>query len=138
MLFFNVIAALGFVLSAGVHVASLLGISTPFAFALHGGVLVVWIPAIVTIQRAGFTGFGALKAAFAHCPLWMPVVAGLLFVYAQVTFFFVRLPRGEVLAEDTPPGALRGFSSMWMLFFAVAFGVLYSAWRKRRMAEPTR
>lgn len=126
-----VVAALGFALSAAVHVASLMGIVVPYAFCLHVGVFVVWLPAVLSARRGPgpSRGYYAVKAAFAGCPPWMLVAAGFLFVYALVNFFISDVPRGASSLSASPPRALRAFSGHWMMFYGVGFAMLYSARR---------
>jgi len=129
---FMILAALGFALSAAVHVASLMGVQTPYAFALHVGIFVVWFPAVLFVRRKAGTsrGLDALKVAFANCPPWMLVAIGFLFVYTLVNFFISPDPpreNGSLLGVS--PAGVRKFSGHWMLFYGAGFAILYSGRR---------
>src|SRR4051812_26489515 len=88
---FLCLAAGGFVLSLAVHLLAFAGIHFPgedFAMLLHGGVFVVWFPAIITLrQSAPAVPRGDLWKLIAKAPLWMRIAVGVLMVYAMVNFF---------------------------------------------------
>ena len=131
------LAALGFLASLATHLLALAGSLPPggnAVFGLHLGIFVLWIPGVLLGLRVNWVqrSRGAWRNVLAGCPTWMRYVTAGLFVYAIVNFF---LAFAEV---DARPGdddalssaVLRGFSGHWMLFYGVAFAVLYSVYRK--------
>jgi hypothetical protein len=140
---FRSYAAIGLLLSVASHIASWFGSKGPlgdFAFVLHIGVFVVWIPAVLVQLRLtdGVNRKDQWKAMLRGCPRWMRLTVSGLFLYALVNFIIfvviapVKAPRGTM-----PPSVVHGLSGYWMVFYAVAFAVMYSAvhvqdWRERR------
>ncbi|MBR8536025.1 hypothetical protein KDU71_10685 [Carboxylicivirga sediminis] len=97
---FFYMAALGLVLGLIVHVISLLGIyigdTVPYVWALHAGVFVVWLPAILTLkkhpelQQKGFKPnmtpkqfYGIL---FKSTPPAVVAISAFFFVYMAINF----------------------------------------------------
>jgi len=123
---FLILAGLGFILSLLVHLLAMFGVELPQeVFVLHGGIFVVWIPAVLV---SNFTHhhprhhFG-WKDSLHGCPRWMRIAVYGLFAYVFLNFFLF-------IAGIFGPNAsavIRGFSGHWMLFYAVAFATLYSA-----------
>lgn len=93
------LAAIGLFASAVVHVCALLGIQNPFgpyAWALHVGIFVIWLPAVIVSNRAtqdvSFKRKDFWTIALSGCPPWMSKMVKGLFVYALLNFglFMVR------------------------------------------------
>jgi hypothetical protein len=133
VLFFAALAALGLALSIISHVAALLGRQGPlgeYTFALHVGVFVVWLPAVLVSRHLapGLRRKGFWQAAFRGCPPWMRFMVYGLFVYGFLNFivFLTHVPpnRGPGFLS---PSTVRGFSGHWMIFYATAMAILYSA-----------
>jgi hypothetical protein len=91
------------VLGLIVHLLSILGFNIqdkiPFVFLLHVGVFVVWIPAILDLQKneelvayqqsrkkKGMNPFGVFRIVFRQTPTWLMVIAIGCFFYAIVNF----------------------------------------------------
>lgn len=129
------LSAAGLLASVVVHLCALAGVANPFgpyAWALHIGIFVVWLPAVLVMNRltanVAFKQNDLWKVALAGCPPWMRRMVYGFFIYAFVNFalFFAlstRLPKNRV------PQAmqLRGFSGHWMAFYAAAWALLYAA-----------
>jgi hypothetical protein len=70
------LAALGLVLSIIVHASAVIGVTSPLgsgAWALHGGIFVVWLPAVVVVHRSTQESKqrDSWKVALRGCPEWM-------------------------------------------------------------------
>ena len=131
--FFAVLAAVGLTLSILSHFAALLGLQGAlgdYAWVLHVGIFVVWVPAVLVSQRltADFARKDFWKAALRGSPPWMRYMVYGFFGYALLNFalFIMRAPlKGE--SGAMPPTVVRGFSGHWMAFYAAALAILYSA-----------
>ncbi len=139
------LAALGFFASLATHLLALAGGLPPggkSVFGLHVGIFVLWVPVVLLVLRIhrGWRSLGAWKNVPAGCPPWMRSLTVGLVAYAMVSFFIaftgVDAQRGGDKALS--PGVLRGFSGHWMLFYGVAFAVLYSVYRKPELLRRTR
>lgn len=118
------LAAIGLVLSIVVHASAIVGIRNPLgsaAWALHGGVFVVWLPVVIVGNRStrDVKQRDFWKTALRGCPAWMKRMTYVFGVYAIVNFvLFATLARQN---------ELMGASGHWMAFYSVALAVLYSA-----------
>ena len=131
------LAALGLVLSAIVHVISLLGMTSAFgqtSWILHIGIFVVWLPTIFVISKKGqdFKQMDFWRAAFRACPKWMIYMTYILFGYAIFNFIVFSasgFPGGGTTGSpgNAPTDVFRGFSGHWMAFYSAALAALYSA-----------
>ena len=133
---FSALAGIGLVLSLAVHVASLAGIALfgGYAFALHAGIFVVWIPTVIIAQRhtRDFKQKDFWKAALRGCPSWMKWLTYGFFAYAIVNFAYFFITTAVAGSKHSgPPNAatLRGFSGHWMAFYSAAMSILYSSIR---------
>jgi hypothetical protein len=131
-------AATGLALSVVVHLAALLGVPSPLgekSWILHGGIFVVWIPAVFILQplTREFKQKDLWRAAFRGCPVWMRRFVWVIFAYAMINFavFFYLSASAKPSPGQTPDAVLRGFSGHWMVFYSIAFAVFYSALRIR-------
>jgi hypothetical protein len=140
LVFFMVLAALGFALSLLVHGSTLLGIDLfgNCTWGLHIGIFVVWFPAVLVSSRLAkdFKHKDFWKAALRGCPSWMRWNTYLFFGYAFFNFFFtlfLLFKSGTSGGSDSGPDPLgfRLFSGHWMVFYSTAFAILYSALRVR-------
>jgi len=148
---FMALAGLGFLLSLAIHVIALVGRVPPggeAVMAMHFGVFVVWLPAMLVSMRLnqgqprrGWRGWNTWRNMLAGCPTWMKYGAYGLFAYAFLNFFLAfggktENPSGGI----ADPLTLRGFSGHWMLFYGLAFAILFSAfrepWRLKRIKCP--
>jgi hypothetical protein len=129
------LAVLGLVLSASAHAAAVLGADLPPAvMALHAGVFVVGLPALLAARRARPDWHGAWRRAglLAHRPWWLQTFVGGLFVYALANFVFT-LWTGAGLGHTplhsgwTSAAVVRLFSGHWMLFYGVSVAAFYPA-----------
>ncbi|HEV7243341.1 MAG TPA: hypothetical protein VGQ36_29215 [Thermoanaerobaculia bacterium] len=130
---FGPLALAGLLLSVATHVAALTGRSGPlgdFSMVLHVGIFVVWIPAVFLAKdlARGSKSADLWKQTLRGAPAWVRYANQALFIYTAVNFFiFIGLadkntPGGGMSAAD-----VRGFSGHWMLFYATALSILYSA-----------
>jgi hypothetical protein len=140
---FLALAVAGLVLSLVAHVAALLGLPQPMgsaAWALHAGIIVVWLPAVLASRRLGVDPKSKdfWKVALRGCPPWVGWVTGGFFAYAVVNFlvFFVGGRGGGGLGAQ--PAVFRGFSGHWMAFYSAAAAMLYSALMVGGVADQSR
>jgi hypothetical protein len=128
------IAAAGLVLSVAAHCMSLAGIANPgsgLVWALHVGIFVVWIPAVLVSLRPSRQTIRKdfWKTALAGCPVWMRRSFYGLFIYAIINFvIFMATTANQPKPQMGPASAavIRGFSGHWMVFYGAAFALLYS------------
>jgi hypothetical protein len=129
------LAGIGFFLSLAAHLLALSGHLPPggeAVFALHFGVFVVWFPAVFVCirlrrgQRSCFSWWQILSG----CPTWMRYAAMGLFGYAMLNFFLAVGNQPHTHTNELSPEVLRAFSGHWLLFYAMAFCIFFSAFRK--------
>ncbi len=138
---FAMLAALGAVAAAAIHVASLAGIRTPDVSTASSatclGLIIVWIPAYMVaerrVRRFGWRGFW--KAATRRAPRWMRWTAGGAVAYAFFVFLAYALWRRQAGHAVDAVSRVRLLSAYAMGFHAVAFSVLYSYLRERESNE---
>ena len=123
------LSAAGLVLSAVIHLAAWVGMQPPsLAWALHVGIFVVWIPAVFVSQRLtrDFKQSEWWEATYRGAPRWVARGTKWLGAYALANFaiFLFVLPK-EGSGETV--NTFRGFSGHWMVFYAGALGIFYSA-----------
>lgn len=126
------LAALGLALSIGANFMALAGIPIPggkSATALGFGIFVVWLPTVLV--SAQMTRHGDRKdfwkMALAGCPAWMRWGLYGLIGYGVLNFVaFIATASGGKHGMDTPQAMVRGASGHWMIFYGIAFAVLYS------------
>src|SRR5438270_8806664 len=111
------IAGAGFLLSLTAHVLALFGIAMPgggLVWALHVGIFVVWIPAILLSKRrlSNVPRKDQMNAMLGDSPVWMRRAVKILFVYALVNFllFIISMTGHPKPTEAAPPAVIRGFS----------------------------
>jgi hypothetical protein len=152
MLLFAILAALGLICSIAVHLCTFAELDfqgfSQYVWLLHGGVFVVFIPAIFGLRK---NRNKKLLATIWNCgPKGMVVLLGFLFLYSFVNFMLVaKLGGGGV--PDEIDGAkvihnhgeivrylddqefkkqkiysIRGFSGHWMLFYCASLTILAS------------
>lgn len=127
--FFMLLAAIGLVLSATVHCCALFGWKFPFpdlAWSLHGGIFVVWFPAVFMAQKLakGCPRKDLWKVALRGCPPWLKGMTYFFLGYAVLNFFLFS--SGSSYGKHDYSG-IGGFSGHWMAFYAAALALLYSA-----------
>ncbi|MDQ6628573.1 MAG: zinc ribbon domain-containing protein [Pseudomonadota bacterium] len=131
---FMTLAAVGLLLSICAHLAALFGLPLPgrnAVFGLHVGIFVVWLPAVIvatrTTRAANRKDFW--RTALSGCPVWMRRGLYMLFAYAILNFviFMVGGTHGGQSGGAPMASEVRGFSGHWMMFYAAAFAILYSA-----------
>lgn len=128
------LAALGFIASTTVHVGAYLGIHIlPEPMLLGPGIFVVWLPAVLVSMRLvkDFKQKDFWKAALRGCPQWLRKGIPVLFAYAIINFviFIINSPNsGRTQIHGVHSFAeIRGFTGHFMIFYAMAFAILYSA-----------
>lgn len=141
---FMALAAVGLLLSLGVHVASLLGLRVPggaLVWSLHIGIFVVWLPAVLVATRItrGRPHRDYWKTVLSGCPPWMRYTGYALFVYAAANFFWVMATsESQDLKRIGDASVIRAFSGHWLVFYGAAFAILYSAYRTPRLLSRQR
>jgi hypothetical protein len=132
---FLLLSGLGLLLSIVVHIAALTGVeilSNEYFFLLHGGIVVVWLPAVLVARRVTRQVPQAefWNAALGGCPTWMRKAFYALFGYAILNFMLLLSRNiGQPKHTGTTLSDVWGFSGHWMVFYAGAFCILYSAIR---------
>jgi hypothetical protein len=129
-----ILAALGFILSVTAHCVSLAGVQLPgggLVWALHAGIFVVWLPAVLVSAKVARYGKQRdfWKTVLAACPVWMRRGLYGLFAYAIINFAIFMVTTSHQMksqAGAAPPSVIRGFSGHWMVFYGAAFVLLYS------------
>lgn len=130
------LSALGFVLSAYAHVTSLFGSSLIWGesvWFLHIGAFVVWLPAVLVSQRvmrdASQRDFWTILLS--GCPPWMHSAQKILIGYVVVNFlYFMVTSVSRPASATTDPSVIQGFSGHWLIFYGLAFCILYSVHQK--------
>jgi hypothetical protein len=104
------------------------------SWALHIGIFVVWLPAVLVTNRLAkdFKQKDLWKAALRACPKWMKNLSYFFFGYAILNFiiFFisdVAAGGSKGTGGHTPSNIFRMFSGHWMAFYSMAMAILYSA-----------
>ena len=99
--FFGGLAWVGLTLSLISHLAALWGSQGPlgdYAFVLHIGIFIVWIPTVLVTSRMGadFKNKDLWKAVLRGCPPWMQYMVYGFWGYAVVNFVYFMLvaPKG--------------------------------------------
>jgi hypothetical protein len=131
---FIALSAIGLILSIIVHVIALTGGQVPYgnyAWGLHIGIFIVWIPAVLMSQRytRDFKQRDWWKAALRGCPTWMKYMTYSFFGYAIVNFiiFMVIMQSMGKGTTGNDASQFRGFSGHWMAFYSAGLSILYSA-----------
>lgn len=123
-----ILALVGLAISIAVHLAALLGrelLPMSFFFLLHMGLFVVWFPAVFVAKKLKINN--DLKSMLRDSPVWMRTMDMVLFVYAMANFAIFFIQSSSYGKKVPQVLEWRGFSGHWMLFYAAAFTVLYSA-----------
>ena len=100
-----------------------------FVWLLHGGAILLGLPAVLCVQKLNFgtEGAGPRKRIFENCPTWMRKMIGAFVVYGIINFIFFMskgdAPKG---GGSTPASVFKGFSGHWMIFYSVEMAVFYS------------
>lgn len=128
--FFAALSFVGLVLSLVAHIQALLGHTIPLAYwSLHGGIFVVWAPAVFVAQRR--IGKRARKdywkVVLQGAPAWMRYMTFAFFYYAIGNFLVFMANAPAKGSEFNTPTSLRGFSGHWMAFYSAALATLYAA-----------
>jgi len=125
-----IVAAVGFIVSAVVHVAALCGIAlfAEMPWFLHIGIFVVWLPAMLSynalVDGIGMNNKESWRIAMRGCPQWMRYAYTGLFAYAIVNFLLFMLQSPG--KHPAPALVTRGFSGHWLVFYFAAFAICYS------------
>jgi hypothetical protein len=130
---------LGLLVSLWVHIGALLGRNVApewLFFTLHLGIFVVWLPAVLVLQkRIGYTGGRDVwKKAFQGAPDGLRFMVYFFFAYAGFNFllFWLQAPAKSVPFGSAEPVPWRGFSGHWMAFYSAALAVFLSALHSKR------
>lgn len=146
--FFAILALIGFVLSAFVHVAALAGVDVsekiPLVWMLHAGVFIVFIPFVFSSRKV-LGAKPSLSDMRTLVPGWIALAGIAVFGYAMVNFLifiastdggspsiregrYVLQSHGHLIREITRSeyvalraNELRGFSGHWLVFYFVPF-----------------
>ena len=130
---FAVVAGAGLFLCGVAQFVTCLGTRPPpedFLTALEYGMAIVWVAALV-ISRPITNDFRSddfWKAALRGCPHWMKFSLCGLIGYGVLSFFLFAA-NSEPLKRSGPTGRTTGAYSTLIVFYAIAFAVLYSARR---------
>jgi len=131
---FMVLAAIGLLLSLGVHLMALAGLPIPggsIVWGLHIGIFIVWVPTVLVSQRMTrqTSRRDFWREGLRGCPPWMRTVVYVFAGYAFLNFavFLISTVGQPKPTGAAPPSVIRGFSGHWMLFYSAAFATLYSA-----------
>jgi len=134
------LAALGFLLSVGAHVASIIGVTLPggqWIWFLHVGIFVVWFPTVLIANRVGGgeRGKDLWKIVLSGCPRWMRLAGYVLFAYVILNFvYFMSVSSGHRNSGGAATAVeIRGFSGHWMIFYGAAFMTLYSVLKRPQL-----
>lgn len=122
---FMLIAALGFVLSLLIHLATWFGIELPpETIYLHFGIFVVGIPLALLSSwtRRGYRRHYGWKDSLAHCPTWMRWT-----VYSLFGYLFLNFILNLGVSPTTIHNTLRLASGLWLAYYGLAFATIYSA-----------
>lgn len=126
---FMILAAAGLCVSIYVHLLALMDMPIPWdgsVWFLHIGIFVVWFPAVLIAQRVvrNVSQKDFWKIVLSGCPPWMRTVGYALFGYAILNFlYFMFLSQNGETGEGVE---IRGFSGHWLVFYGMAFAILYS------------
>ncbi len=134
---FIILADLGLLTSIGTHVVSLFGsslIPTSLVWALHAGIFIVWMPALLGGYR--LISFRGKKSeiwttALRGSPKWMKRMAQVSSYYALLNFmlyiFIIRNPDGVTQSSTSIPSKELAFlSSIWVVFYSMSLALLFS------------
>lgn len=134
---FVLLSAIGLSLSLWVHFGAVAGRKVapePYFWMLHVGIFVVWFPTVLVANRR--VGNARRKdywdAVFKGSPIWFKYVVYAFLAYAFLNFliFLPQAPgKKDYPGDGTPVVVWRGFSGHWMVFYAAALAILYSAAR---------
>ena len=131
---FQVLALAGFSASVTSHFLAITGMVEAFpssVMLLHGGVFIVFVPAIIAGNDASRKDFW--KMVVGVCPTWVRWVFKVVTAYAFMNFILTA-PQEKVLAGGLASDVVRGHSGYWMFFYFAAFVMLYSKERRKRQA----
>jgi hypothetical protein len=134
-----VVAAGGFVVSAAVHLGAWAGLAPPaIAWALHGGIFVVWLPTVLVAQTLtkDFKQREFWTAALRGAPPWVSTALKWLAGYAALNFLLFALQ--TTTGEPSPAIEARMFSGHWLIFYGAGAATLYSAAQLRDHGERPR
>lgn len=127
------LAVVGFVASVLVHVLALTGVPSPFGSAtwwyLSGGVIVVWIPALLVQERLSGNDRRAdfIKTVLRGCPAWIRNGAYIVGAYGLANFLLFVFQAIPYPKNAVPEVIIyRGVSGHWMVFYYMGAAVLYS------------
>jgi hypothetical protein len=128
------LALLGLILSLWVHANALMGrrvAPEQYFFLLHAGIFVVFVPAVFVMQKRNHNmpSRNSWKVMLRGSPPWMLYMVYGFFAYAMINFaiFFWHSQSRAKGGSGVPADTWRGFSGLRMLFYSVAFAMLYSA-----------
>jgi hypothetical protein len=118
-------ATFGLIASIAFHLMGWLHVNPPWgnsALLLHIGVLIVWIPLVISANRTmPKRGRGNMEHLLAELPSWVRVATRFLFAYALLNFAYFIFCTSQYPKHKVPFFLeLRGFSGHWMLFYGFA------------------
>ena len=141
MVFFLVLALLGFVASLVVHVSTFTGshaVGMSQAWPLHIGMFIALLPVMVGDRGRGEAGENGRPSngQVSYVPRWMGALLAVCVVYGFVFFgLFIAgellLPRdGRIIADEVQQ--TRASSAFWMVLYAAAIAGVYEGLARRR------
>ncbi len=128
---FLILSAVGLALSVISHVCAMQGVGGPLGdqtWFLHIGIFIVWLPGILAARHLSrnVPQKYLWKATLRGCPIWMQYAVYGLFGYAIINFLIFMLSDRPQGSGPMPPAIVRGFSGHWMIFYGLAFAILWS------------
>ena len=155
-----ILTATCWTISLSIHIVSLTGFDVatwfPYVWALHIGVFVVFIPALLILRKFQHTPHPTYRSYFSGLPRWLIILTVACCLYAVINFFlfafsfhgtatirdgqYVLLRHGSIIKTLTEleyrwhnSQAVRLFSGHWMAFYSLAMIILYpSVWPGRQ------
>lgn len=132
-----VIASLGFVVSVGIHLRSLVGqpLRSDEMIIFHTGIFIVALPYLWVVryfQKEQNLKIVPIRHFYRGCPLWLrKLVIGLFVYYLVVMLVFLLKTHGDRgiahLEQWAPPAVAVFFSCGWAVFYSALFAIYYSA-----------
>lgn len=136
---FASLAIVGFVLSIWINVGVLTSRWTPPAYfwALHLGIFVIFLPAILVAQkRVGSTHRKDFwKVVLKGAPQWMRHFFYALLAYGAVIDIpsWIQLAQPSGSPQSGGFGDWARFSAIWMVFYWASFAILYAAMKQEQL-----
>lgn len=124
-----------------------LSVKYKYVFALHVIIFVVWLPAVLALRNneelrqlksqpfAIRNPFYFYRIIFKGVPVWLIVLIAGSAIYGFASFFYTNFAQGDLFssshraatltAQQKSVNTLRFFSSIWLVFYSMAAGILF-------------